>query len=334
MSRTKDRIHYYDIARGILMLMVVYYHTMLQVSIPAITNFWDSYFFISFFMAAFFVITGLVTNFTRDSWSQFLLKKFKGLILPTITFLFVQNWLPVLFSPTQLPQYYGLPLNVLTGYMPWFISALFFSLIINYALIRYLPRKRNVFLASLALYLLGVISHTYGWIPYENGDIYCVNHILTMNLFLTLGYLLRGIKLRWWYMLIAIPLYEAVILSTNFLPFGIPYVAGDTLCLDYVSMIPFIIMASCGALTLLILSMLLRENSVLEYIGQHTLGIYILQMGLITPLVQLLLTNQPDIPEHNRVLVFICVVTLVTLISSLISQFLNSKYLKWSMGKF
>lgn len=334
MSSSKERIHYYDIARGILMLMVVYYHTMLQVGIPEVSHFWDRYCFISFFMAAFFVITGLVTNFTRDSWPQFLLKKFKGIILPTITFLFVQNWLPVLFDPTQIPRYYGLPLNVFTGYMPWFISALFFSLIINYALIRYLPRKRYVLLASLALYLLGVISHTYDWISYENGDIYCIDHILTMNLFLTMGYLLRGIKLRWWYLFIILPLYEVVILSTNFLPFGIPYVTGGTLSLDYVSMVPFLIMASCGTLALLILSMLLRENSVLEYVGQHTLGIYILQMGLITPLFQLLLKNQPDIPEHNRVLVFICVVTLVALMSSLISQLLNSKYLKWSMGKF
>lgn len=334
MSTTKERHHYIDIARGILIIMVVYYHTMLPVEIPFVTSIWNRFCFISFFMAGFFIITGLVTNFHRDSWLQFLWKKFKGVIIPTITFLFIQHWLPSLFDSTDIPPFFGFPFELFYGKMPWFISALFFSLIINYALIRYIKKKPFILLSSFVLYLLGIISHTQGWILDRNEVIYCINHILTMNIFLTIGYMLRDVKLRWWYILIFIPLFEAVILSTNFLPYGIPFIAGGTLYVDYVSMIPFLIMALCGSLTLLILCQFLKENSVLEYVGRHTLGIYILQGGLISPLLHLLLLRQSGISEYSQVIIFFLIVILVTLISAIISQLLNSKHLKWSMGKF
>ena len=290
--QTKARTHYYDIARGLLIIMVVFYHTMIRTDVSLASRIWNQFGFISFFMAGFFIITGLVTNFSRDSWLQFLWRKSKGIIIPTITFLFIQHWLPPVFDPTVIPQYFGLPYEVFQGKMPWFISALFFSLIINYALIRWVRKKEFILLASFVLYLIGIISHTHGWINYQNGDVYCVNHIFTMNIFLTIGYLLRDIKLRWWYILIFVPLFEAVILSTNFLPFGIPFVVGGTIYLDYVSMIPFLVMATCGSVTLLILCRLIRRNCILEYIGKHTLGIYILQSALITPLLQLLLLGQ------------------------------------------
>lgn len=329
-----DRVHYYDIARGLLIFMVVYYHTMLAVDIPFATSIWNQFGFISFFMAGFFIITGLVTNFSRDSWHQFLWKKFKGIIIPTITFLFVQHWLPVFFDPTAVPPYFGLPIEIFCGELPWFISALFFSLIINYALIRNIPRKRYILLLSLCLYLLGVVSHTYGWIKYQNGDIYCIDHILTMNIFLTIGHLFRGVNLKWWYILLTVPIFEAVIFSTNFLPFGIPFVTGGTLYVDYYCMIPFLVMAICGSITLLILCKYIGGSSVLEYVGRHTLGIYVLQGALILPLLQILLLGRTELSEYSRTVIFFLVVLLVILISSMISQLLNSKYLKWCMGKF
>lgn len=331
---TKDRIHYYDIARGLLIIMVVFYHTMLRVDIPLATHVWNQFAFISFFMAGFFLITGLVTNFSRDNWLQFIWKKFKGIIIPTMTFLFIQNWLPFFFDSSAIPQDFGFPIDFFQGKMPWFISALFFSLIINYALIRYVKKKPYIIFLSFVLYFLGGVFHALGVIKYENEDVYCVDHILVMNIFLTIGYMLRDVKLRWWHLIITIPLFESVVLSTNYLPFGIPYVTGGNLYVDYISMIPFLIMAFCGSLTLLILCKLLKDNSVLEYVGKHSLGIYILQRGLILPLLQLLLLGQPNLSEYNRTIIFFLIVILVTLISAVISQIFKSKYLRWSMGIF
>lgn len=96
----KNRISYFDVEKGILMLMVIFGHcinwnneaikdvdiTMLE----PIKSLW-----LSFFMPAFFVITGMCSNFDRK-FKDFLLRNFKGLLIPC--------WIFTILNPFYLPD--------------------------------------------------------------------------------------------------------------------------------------------------------------------------------------------------------------------------------------
>lgn len=87
----KDRIHYIDLAKGILIILVVYGHigwvighvqgfqNALMEDTYLISAYWGA-----FYMGAFFVITGYCSNF-NISIKDFLVKNLKGLILPAFT---------------------------------------------------------------------------------------------------------------------------------------------------------------------------------------------------------------------------------------------------------
>ena len=90
---SSERIHYLDIMRGILILLVVLGHNIytteystsehLTDSISTSIGYLHGRFIAPFFMAAFFMITGYVANFSKSLTEQ-VKRDFRTLILPAI----------------------------------------------------------------------------------------------------------------------------------------------------------------------------------------------------------------------------------------------------------
>ena len=86
----KERLHYIDIAKGLLILLVVYDHLpdMYLYSLKLHNNYiselnnWQ-WIYKLFFMPAFFAITGMCSNFDK-TFIPFLVNNFKSLIVPNI----------------------------------------------------------------------------------------------------------------------------------------------------------------------------------------------------------------------------------------------------------
>lgn len=134
MKEIRERLHYLDVAKGLLMLLVIIHHTFIYNNeslkdcdidlIMPIQNFW-----VSFFMPAFFVITGYCTNFNRK-FGDYVWRNFKSIMIPA--------WFFTIFSLMKLPQIDiadAARSILLYGSGWWFLSALFFSKIIYWFLL-------------------------------------------------------------------------------------------------------------------------------------------------------------------------------------------------------
>lgn len=134
------RLQWLDIAKGIAILLMVLGHT----SIPMIV----SNFIWAFHMPLFFIASGLVTNWGKLSFKQFLLCKLRSLAFPFVIYSTIVLAIECIMGENTFNNWVT---NGWEGYALWFIPVLFFALLIVKAL--YIIKKdihRNV----LVLFIL------------------------------------------------------------------------------------------------------------------------------------------------------------------------------------
>ncbi len=82
----KERFHYIDVSKGLLMILVVYAHLCgfgaVKDNTVIIGIRYSVNTFLSFYMPCFFVITGICSNF-RKPFKSFIVGNIKSLILPS-----------------------------------------------------------------------------------------------------------------------------------------------------------------------------------------------------------------------------------------------------------
>lgn len=130
------RLHYIDIAKGLLILTVLCHHVPHVSAIYNVDNaFVDflkstSVIYISFFMPAFFIITGYCTNFSKYNFMKFFLNNCKSILLPAFCLGFISMWLKLCSSGcTDLYEYckLGFRTLIVQGGPYWFLASLFLS---------------------------------------------------------------------------------------------------------------------------------------------------------------------------------------------------------------
>lgn len=131
----KERIHYFDVAKGILILMVAYGHVWYTIchnsgfdnifmsQLYDFSNIW-----VVFYMPAFFVITGRCSNY-NCSWKSFLYKQVKTLLVPAFTLALLIHAIEWLFTGHGF--YIGIKV-FMKGVSYWFIFALFVAKMIYF----------------------------------------------------------------------------------------------------------------------------------------------------------------------------------------------------------
>ena len=153
----KKRIEYFDVAKALLIALVVIGHE-LQYANPAydiIPYTLAQEFIGSFYMPAFFVISGLLfkpESLAERSWGEFILRRIRTLVIPYFFF----EMLAIVYKSLVLRSVSiveGLRLMVTfhcnVG-ADWFLPAMFMADIIFFALVKYLHNK-YVFAAAAVL---------------------------------------------------------------------------------------------------------------------------------------------------------------------------------------
>lgn len=148
--------------------------------LDACESFWTP-----FFMAAFFCITGMCSNF-EGGMGQFILKNVKQILLPA----FVLGVLTAVLSWAL--QFFKCPFPIsswksLVGCAScyWFLNALFLSKVILFCLKKYTGH----FLAAccILLYVVGCVLHLYDLVP----NVFSFLQALIFLPFLYMGYLIK-----------------------------------------------------------------------------------------------------------------------------------------------
>ncbi len=187
----KERIHYFDVAKGILILMVAYGHVWYTIchnsgfdnifmsQLYDFSNIW-----VVFYMPAFFVITGRCSNY-NCSWKSFLYKQVKTLLVPAFTLALLIHAIEWLFTGHGF--YIGIKV-FMKGVSYWFIFALFTAKMIYFIVNQLLGSVYKIAFITLLLSFFSVV--VYGFFP-KVPNYWCWIHALGLIPFLSLGELIK-----------------------------------------------------------------------------------------------------------------------------------------------
>ena len=332
MDHKSARLHYIDIAKGILILMVVWGHYELMLRLCFKVNdqtidHWDSIenLWVSFFMPAFFFITGFCTNFHKP-FKPFLVSGIKTLLIPAIIINYSINTLEYLSWGWSIKAVVGTVFKsiIKTCAGEWFIPSLFISRIIVWGLVR-LEKNWLELTLSLFLFLIGVCL--YNLVP-SSSEIWYYKHALMVIPFVIFGVKLKLPSLERLSSITYILLLFIVIAIGN----GIPYITNRVSVAFWE--IPIVLMlALSGTFMILYVSKRINTNKVLEFLGRNSLVIYLAHFGFYRLYLSACI-GWFNLSGLISTTLFFGVIITNVLTCSLLAYILNTSHLKWILGKF
>jgi len=192
-QQMSERIGYIDVAKGILILCLLYGHMIIELRLHGINNatldaMWRFVpFYNAFFMQSFFLITGFCSTFTVG-FKTFLWKNIKTLILPAIIITAIgylgtdinnSSFHPIEHAESMLKW-------LISPAGPWFVIALFWSKI-AYWFIKRIGLKYRIICVVL-LYFLGLSLNQFDCFV----NVQWHRHSLMMMPYLFIGDLLKN----------------------------------------------------------------------------------------------------------------------------------------------
>ena len=170
---SKKRIPYYDVAKGVLICLVIISHIYLETlsvaKIPNSTFAWMrswQWIHVSFFMPAFFIITGLCSNFEKE-FKPFFISNVRTILIPAIVFDLLFFTIPSFFVGQErwtIVMMGFVKRTLAFGGVFWFLPCLFLSKLIFWTIHKY---TKDLILWSILISLiaLGFLLHHYNLFP-------------------------------------------------------------------------------------------------------------------------------------------------------------------------
>ena len=275
------RIKFLDVAKGLLILIVVFHHvTLYSLSQDEVyRDFYNQcvFFYGSFFMPAFFLISGYCSNFNKN-YKEFFINNLIGIIIPYFALGLINRIEVGLFSQdfTRFYDYFDLKFWLLLKDL-WFLSVLFICKMIVFAIKK--AEINRFFISSVLLFLciLGI------WLGAINDptNYFCYKHCLVSLFFVYLGTEMKRIGM-----------IEKADLLYGAIAFIIIQIAGYLIKQPFPMFtwwigiqhkyIPvFIVLALLGTSFIIWISQKINKNTVFEYFGRNSIIVYCLHMPFV-----------------------------------------------------
>lgn len=274
-THPKERIHYLDVTKGVLILLLLLHHfesatkdfSMLNTYFELFTS-WQTV-FMAFFMQCFFIISGYCSSFDIAP-KRFFYKIFRQLLVPWIVFevLIALFWAFYHsdFSPGRFASFFFTePCTAL-----WFLNALIFSKTVIYLLRKVIRKEVFILIPAFLLLVASIVLN-----QYDIGRNYLtIRQSLGACFFVALGsYLKSNGKLYGILLKASLFIYIVMYAATQVFPIRVPYFTASI----FVSLRTFplfLILSTAGSFALLQICKWLDKCSVLEYFGRNTLIVY------------------------------------------------------------
>lgn len=326
------RYKYFDIAKGILMIVVIIHH------LPAVAtkcNLSNSVFecvdYLDFmyrcsFMPAFFIITGCCSNFDKEL-RPFLLSNVKGLIVPAFAMSVICQLFEIIYPPHEFQ------LNVLSllycGGAFWFLPALFISKTIFWIV----NKVKDAVLKTCLVFAISLLSSVLCSISFVYNPWYVIQAMLLLP-FLYIGSLVKYKKTNGRNCLLLGGAYFLMVALLKLQDYIFPSVT-MVLTLDITNFFNYIFVASTGGLFVVSISQFIEHCRFLEFFGRSTVIVYTLHIEVLIFLFYVL--REVSIPFGNILFdsfVFLLLLMATIVLTSLFSLAFRSKWLKIFIGQF
>lgn len=335
-SASKTRMYYIDLAKGILILFLVFHHYLSASRrigiggdeyIKAISQ-WQIC-ITPFFMGAFFFITGFCSNFNKDARS-FFANTIKTIIIPWLVWDSVirLSIYPIFHNEESISGYYNLPGFFFETFV-WFLQAMAWCRILYYLICHFVSRYSYRLFIAIIIGIFGIAAHQYELFP----NVLRVQEGMYALTFLAIGNVLKNHP-QWYDRLLKVgAITYPLILIGVMLFFHVPiFVAGMNISL--VTYAPSVLLSVSGTLLLLSVCRKIGRNSLIEYFGQHSIIVYVTHIILL--MYTMYMVNRfivsPDTMLHTVLFTIISYI-IEYLLCYLAIKCMQCKYLSWMVGK-
>jgi len=289
----KERKEYLDIAKGIMMLIVVLHH-LPQVA-KNVTWIGKEYFetingtsalYSCFIMPGFFLVTGYCSNFEKPI-KTFVLQNFKSLIIlgllygivnETLSNILVKNDFSITIDFIKIGK-----TLLYDGTKYWFLPALFLAKMGYFFLSKLKIRNEYIFLLSIILLIIMVyvFDRYHELVAIDEHHFknevnhWSIFHAIYLFPFICIGKEFKKRNLLNTKLLTALScIYILAILLHYTVDFRIPALTYYIGVISYLDIIKYLILATCGTALILNISMFIHKNDFLRVIGTNTMKIY------------------------------------------------------------
>lgn len=331
----KERLHWVDVAKGILIILVAMVHIIgrgeeLGISCPAIDAIVVIGGFLCFRMPAFFILAGFWGKYDMG-FKDFLIRSAKGLLLPLIIFSYLGGIIHEVSYEILKGSYNAGALewpflDVSLDY--WFVLALFLAKCVYWAICRVSHKQVVRFLICFGIYILGVLSLEAWFLP----NFACWKWALIMLVYLPIGQWVKEALGNWKVVVTALAVFVVGWAFYWRQGLGIPQPGGGMNYINLVSAWPSLLLCIAGSIVFLKFCSFIKRARVLELIGRNTLAIYVMHwwVEILAMKVMRSFFSQGVWMSTLATLVTLAVAVFVP---CLISELLNRPKLKWILGK-
>lgn len=326
----KKRIEYIDIARGIAMILIVLGHTLVHSEHCSVIF----KFLYSFHVMFFLFLSGFVFKLNKnENYKDFIIKRFKRIIIPyfvwSIIFLVPYSLMGQnineTFDTNGIFDLRKMIINVFYGIGKdgrlkqnsslWFLPALFSIELFYYWIIRLSEKNKSLKFAFIPLLLIiGFFSCNYLNLSLPFG----INTLLEIGIFFYIGYLSKD--------LINSRVFNNFYINFLLFILGVFCFKFNSLvmCIDYRYGNYFLMIISALSFTInfVYISMKIRKNTILQFIGRNTMGILIFHK-LIVLIFQTKLGFISKMLINSNFFVEVLISSFVVVISIFISIFIS-----------
>ena len=331
----KERIHWADVAKGILIIAVALGHIIgrgeeLGISCPAIEAIVILGGVLCFNMPAFFILAGFWGKYDI-SFKDYLVKNARGMLLPLIIFSYLGGIIHEIIYEILKGSYNSGALewpflDISLDY--WFVLALFLAKCIYWCVCRICQKQYVRLLLCIAIYAIGVLLLKAWFLP----NFACWKWALIMLVYLPIGHWVREHLKDRKLFLVALLVFVAGWVFYWWQGSDIPHPGGGMKYINLISAGPSLLLCTAGTIVFLKICSFIKRARVLELIGRNTLAIYIMHWWVEILAMKVM---RSFFSQGVWVSTAATVVTLLAavFVPCVISELLNRPKLKWILGK-
>lgn len=328
----KSRDRSIDMAKGILIAMLIFHHIVDVCGQSDVSNIVISamrsiqkQMIVCYFMPAFFMITGICSNFNKP-FVPFVKNQIKSLLIPAVSFILLFH----IYQGDTIRQLGGTIMRLfLFGKDYWFLIALFEAKLLYWFLNKYVNNSKGIIVILLALSFTGSLLNTFD----ISQNFFMHRHVFDLTLYLGVGHLAKSYYKKQKISVSCLIVFVAVLSVYTIADIKIPYVTYNfaTPAPHWVS---HVLLSISGSYLVLWLSRSIKVDALIEYMGKNSLAIFLMQWYTLFMFIEMAAQTLAccSIRESVAVIVSIFIGTIaIGLLVAYLGEHTKFKYL---MGKF
>ena len=326
----KGRVHWVDVAKGILILLLLEHHFISAMRVLDIDDkpygfvYCWNIIFSSFFMQGFFFLSGYCSNFLKPK-KDFFIGVFTQLIVPFVCFeIIICLYWAKSFSLLDIYDFWLQS----KGTSLWFLNALIVSKVFIWCFIRCIKSELSLFLLSLLILVGAIALNQYRVV----GNFLFIKNALGSIFFVAVGYICKK---------------DSILKKFRILGGGFPYILlllllfdkpipsftawiGVSLC----KLPVFLITSLSGTMALINVCKMIQKNEILEFFGKNTLIVYCSHFIPLTLILSFCVKVVDPISLTERISIIIFTYLMEIFVMVVLIELFKFKPFKWLLGKF